>query len=230
MRPAVALGAVASIALLCVGIVAGGRNLVDSDAPSIAVEEIDPAMLELPEPDATAPEGESTRLRSHLNPQANPRRAPLPATSVSSHVRRSANWARPSSCRSENQRTGTEPASIVRLATRPALSRQWAIRSPSLEPSQSAQTRHATSRACPGRAARGRGRPSVPSCAGGRSSARCRQALSPGRSPPSAASAQIIWANGWSRMAGRAPQPGGPYAELGEKRSPPPRASMARRR
>jgi endonuclease YncB( thermonuclease family) len=72
MRPAVALGAVASIALLCVGIVAGGRNLVDSDAPSIAVEEIDPAMLELPEPDATAPEGESDTAAQPPEPASEP--------------------------------------------------------------------------------------------------------------------------------------------------------------
>ncbi|GLS29330.1 hypothetical protein SAMN04488498_113134 [Mesorhizobium albiziae] len=72
MRPAVALGAMASIALLCVGIVASGRNLVDSEATSITVDEIDPAMLELPEPDDTAAEGEPDTAVQPPEPESEP--------------------------------------------------------------------------------------------------------------------------------------------------------------
>jgi endonuclease YncB( thermonuclease family) len=73
MRPAVALGAVASIALLCVGIVAGGRHLSAGDTAAIAVDQIDPDMLEQPEPDAAEPDEESD---SAAGPPASQTREP----------------------------------------------------------------------------------------------------------------------------------------------------------
>ncbi len=58
MRPAIALGAVASIALLCLGIVAGGRQISDAESAAISVDQIDPEMMDMLEPDAEAPADE----------------------------------------------------------------------------------------------------------------------------------------------------------------------------
>ena len=55
MRPAIALGAMASIALLCLGIIAGGRQISDAESASISVDQIDPEMMDMLEPDAEAP-------------------------------------------------------------------------------------------------------------------------------------------------------------------------------
>lgn len=58
MRPAIALSAVASIALLCLGIVAGGRYISDAESASISVDQIDPEMMDMLEPDTEAPADE----------------------------------------------------------------------------------------------------------------------------------------------------------------------------
>jgi endonuclease YncB( thermonuclease family) len=56
MRPVVALGAVASIVLLGLGIVAAGRHLSSGDASAIVVDPIDPRMMEPPESDTVPTE------------------------------------------------------------------------------------------------------------------------------------------------------------------------------
>lgn len=58
MRPAIALGAVASIALLCLGIVAGGRQISDAESAAISVDRIDPEMMDMLERDTEAPADE----------------------------------------------------------------------------------------------------------------------------------------------------------------------------
>ncbi len=57
MRPVIALGALGTLLCLCAAIIASGRHLATGDASTITVDQIDPDMLDRPEPDA-APEAE----------------------------------------------------------------------------------------------------------------------------------------------------------------------------
>lgn len=76
MRPAIALGAMASIAFLCLGIIVGGRQISDAESASISVDQIDPEMMDMLEPDAEAPADEPDSGAAVEQPEAETQPSP----------------------------------------------------------------------------------------------------------------------------------------------------------